>query len=98
MFRERPVALLRHPTDTGRAKRNHIQLWKPSATRPPWKVASVEVVDEGFHRVFLGGGRLVQLGLLEVGDGDGFVAVRARAAGAQADGEGVAVGAALLAE
>ncbi len=61
-------------------------------------VASVEVVDEGFRRVFLGGGRLVQLGLLEVGDGDGFVAVWAGAAGAEADGQGVAVGAALLAE
>jgi len=64
-----------------------------------WRsVASVEVVDEGFHRVFLGGGRLVQVGLLEVGDGDGFVAVRAGAAGAQAGGEGVAVGAALFTE
>jgi hypothetical protein len=62
------------------------------------RVASVEVVDEGFHRVFLGGGRLVQVGLLELGDGDGFVAVRAGSAGAEADGEGVAVGAALLGE
>jgi hypothetical protein len=49
--------------------------------------------------VFLGGvGRLVQLGLLEVGESDGFVAVGAGAAGAAADGEGVAVRAALLAQ
>ncbi len=62
------------------------------------RVASVEVVDEGFHRVSSTVCRLVQLGLLEVGDGDGFVAVWAGAAGSQADGEGVAVRAALLAE
>jgi hypothetical protein len=56
------------------------------------------VVDEGFHRVFLGVCRLVQGLLLEVCDGDDFVAVGAGAAGSEADGEGVAVGAALLAE
>jgi len=61
-------------------------------------VASVEVVDEGVHCVFLDVVRLVQGRLLQVDDGHGFFAVGARSAGADADGEGVAVGAALLAE